>query len=516
MSVSSWRDACARFAADHCIDPGLLSLLVAFGRETDDPRAGWDFVRLEAAAGSDRRRLSAEIVSVLSQEIDRGQAQLFARRFVSVTGLLDRLAAQDPAGRILRVGLWQRVWDVLAASPPRALRVRAVVDFYCSQAAVLAHQKQGGPTLAERVEDLSWSEVAPGVGHALLTGPTAVGPVHVNLLRVESGCPVTAWDNRGCSLAAEAARREVVAATSGGFFLYSEPDIVLPSQRHDLVGLLVSGGQVVSPPVLRRTALVVAPDGEREIVRIGPEDTLLHLADGRRLAPRPPGVPDSLSGLAAGDAISVVFFNRAWGERSPDRSGAAVVVIGHEVVSVHAGPASVPLNGLVLQLPPGVAPPVPGPVVWSLRRRVSAAMAGGPRLLRAGVLDLERRPDDLTGSAPPLTFSQDETYDQNLLPRLVAGLRGDGTLLLAAVDGRNLERAPGMTLRGCANLLAQLGCLEAVNLDGGSSKRMVLGDRTVDLTTTEVVTTGAPSARVRPVHSALGIAPRSVATLPSG
>jgi len=126
--------------------------------------------------------------------------------------------------------------------------------------------------------------------------------------------------------------------------------------------------------------------------------------------------------------------------------------------------------------------------------------------LRAGALDLDRAEDVFAGSAPPITFSQDETYDQNLLPRLVVGLRPEGTLILAAVDGRNLAQAPGMTLRGCASLLAQLGCVDGMNLDGGSSKRMILGCETVDLATTEVVGSGtATEVRVRPVHSALGI-----------
>ena len=54
-------------------------------------------------------------------------------------------------------------------------------------------------------------------------------------------------------------------------------------------------------------------------------------------------------------------------------------------------------------------------------------------------------------------------------------------------------------------LLIALGCHTAMNLDGGSSKRMVIGDRAVDLPSTEVVGGGGERrpARVRPVHTAL-------------
>ena len=130
-------------------------------------------------------------------------------------------------------------------------------------------------------------------------------------------------------------------------------------------------------------------------------------------------------------------------------------------------------------------------------------MAGGPRLLRGGLPDISLVEQDFAGSAPPVTFSQDETFDQNLLPRMAAGLTGDGTLILVAIDGRNFEHALGMTLRQTAALCRTLGCVEAMNLDGGSSKRMVVGSELVDLSSTEVVSTSQSQAHVRPVHSGL-------------
>ena len=62
---------------------------------------------------------------------------------------------------------------------------------------------------------------------------------------------------------------------------------------------------------------------------------------------------------------------------------------------------------------------------------------------------------------------------------------------MVAIDGRNLDQALGLTLRGTANLLEALGCVKAMNLDGGSSKRMVIrhethGHKVVCLSTTEI------------------------------
>jgi len=47
-----------------------------------------------------------------------------------------------------------------------------------------------------------------------------------------------------------------IAAISGGFFLYSEPDIVPPSVLTDPVGLLVLEGCVVDPSIFHRAAIV--------------------------------------------------------------------------------------------------------------------------------------------------------------------------------------------------------------------------------------------------------------------
>jgi hypothetical protein len=177
------------------------------------------------------------------------------------------------------------------------------------------------------------------------------------------------------------------------------------------------------------------------------------------------------------------------------------------------GALPIPLHGAVLALPPGIGVAA-REGRWRLRVPLTAAVAGGPRLLRDGRVDLDRAADDLAGTAPPVTFSQDETYDQNRLPRLGVGRRPDGALVFAALDGRDVGRAPGFTLGGLARLLAAVGCTDAVNLDGGSSKRMVVAGRVVDRPSTEVG--GADGRSVRPVHTAVLIYARGVSPRGAG
>ena len=58
-------------------------------------------------------------------------------------------------------------------------------------------------------------------------------------------------------------------------------------------------------------------------------------------------------------------------------------------------------------------------------------------------------------------------------PRTMIGYKPDGTFLLAVADGRSTTSA-GLTAKEQAALMLELGCVQAVNLDGGGSSTMVV------------------------------------------
>ena len=58
-------------------------------------------------------------------------------------------------------------------------------------------------------------------------------------------------------------------------------------------------------------------------------------------------------------------------------------------------------------------------------------------------------------------------------PRTAAGYTKDGKLILLVVDGRQKE-SRGVSLQELATLMAELGCVEALNLDGGGSSTIVV------------------------------------------
>jgi hypothetical protein len=487
-SPRSWLLVCDEFARANGLPRELFELLFCF--RAADPRGGpppppeptvaGDFVVLERARlGED---LLTQVDPALAEDVDPEQAALFGRRVAGVDRALAELG-DDPGARLLRVGLRQRLRGILAGPRPRAVRVRALADFYASQLGWVRWRGPGAgpspsPSVTEQVAALTWSELAAGLEHGRIAGPSASGPVHIELLRVDPA-QIRIEVHRchgpfagGHGFAERCVELGALAGISGGFFLDSEPDIAAPSARFDPVGLLLDEGEVVSPPVFRRPALALAEDGVVTLERLGLDAASLSIHGARGAWP--------VDGQQA--------WNRARGQIGPGAD--SVAVVGDRVVAVGRNLA-IPVNGFVVPVPAAAGVAIGdavryAPMLGQRGVELRAAIAGGPTLLERGcaVLDFER--EEFWGSAPPVTFSQDETGDRNLLPRLGLGLDDGGRLLVAAVDGRDLDRALGMRLAELGDLLRALGCHTAINLDGGASKRMVVGGREVGLAAADV------------------------------
>jgi hypothetical protein len=85
-------------------------------------------------------------------------------------------------------------------------------------------------------------------------------------------------------------------------------------------------------------------------------------------------------------------------------------------------------------------------------------------------------------------------------PRTAVGATVDGKLVVVVVDGREYGYSAGMSLRRLAEFMGELGCRDAINLDGGGSSTMWVNGRIAN----------RPSDPVeRPVSSALVVLPGS-------
>ena len=92
-------------------------------------------------------------------------------------------------------------------------------------------------------------------------------------------------------------------------------------------------------------------------------------------------------------------------------------------------------------------------------------MGGFPSLVIDGYPLAERAPDDTVVTA----------IDWSEQPRTAVGLGSDGQVMLVTVDGRTAAGS-GLTQQHMAELMADLGAVHALGLDGGGSTTMMIDD----------------------------------------
>jgi exopolysaccharide biosynthesis protein len=98
--------------------------------------------------------------------------------------------------------------------------------------------------------------------------------------------------------------------------------------------------------------------------------------------------------------------------------------------------------------------------------KMNTAIGGGPVLVQKGEVCITNKEERM--------FLNGEA---DLHPRTSMGYTRDGRLLLLVVEGRNPGIAMGASLIEMATLLQSLGCIEALNLDGGGSSCLLINGK---------------------------------------
>ncbi len=99
--------------------------------------------------------------------------------------------------------------------------------------------------------------------------------------------------------------------------------------------------------------------------------------------------------------------------------------------------------------------------------KTEAAVGGGPVLLQAGKIDIANNEE--------LKFTGSAINDKH--PRTAMGYTNDNKIIILVVQGRFPGVAEGATLGQEAKMLQDLGCWEALNLDGGGSSCMLINGK---------------------------------------
>lgn len=117
-------------------------------------------------------------------------------------------------------------------------------------------------------------------------------------------------------------------------------------------------------------------------------------------------------------------------------------------------------NGNEIEVIPMSIPPNTTPEEW---KKLEHIVGGTPVLVSRGTIIED--------------YSSEQTLESFLVkkhPRTAVGIRDTGEWVFVVVDGDFYGFLSGMTMKELAKLMLELGCVEALNLDGGSSSTMVI------------------------------------------
>jgi phosphodiester glycosidase len=346
--------------------------------------------------------------------------------------------------------------------------------------------------------------VAPGVRWTrIVRSGRGDGPWRLHVLEVDRarlagrlGAVLAAEHVRGLERPSSMARRtRALAGVNGGYFAIGAPDL------GDPVGVLAIGGRLVSEPVGGRTALLVPRLATRRVsiaslrfhgtVTLGAQSRAIDGVDrlrGRIPAcggvggDRPTERPDP--SVTCTDSSELIVYDRRFGTRTATtRAGVEVVLRDGAVTRVSRQPdTAIPADGMVLSgtgdaasflagMAPGDRPAVDLALrdgSWTVRAGdFESITGGGPRLLRAGRIDITARAE-----------AQESLGGRN--PRTLVGVRADGRVLLVVIDGRRRGWSAGTTFTESAKVMRSLGARDAMDFDDGGSSALVVGGRVVN------------------------------------
>ena len=283
------------------------------------------------------------------------------------------------------------------------------------------------------------------------------------------------------TLASLARRHKALAAINGGFFE------MMGTFRGESVGALKIDGEWISEPEQGRAVIGFRRvDGKIEayIDRIALRQEIV-LPNGGTL-------PIDGMNRNRGRNELVIYHPHFHVVTLTMPDGVEAVVSNGEVIGIHNGQGSmrIPADGYVLSasgkrreallthLAEGDAVQIRETIIpervgdSDLWASFTHIIGGGPLLLQSGI-------------APFTQAYEQEGFDRAFHsfwhPRTAVGKKADGTLIFVTITATEAGVRRGVTLPRLAELFLEWGATDALNLDGGNSSMLVIGDEVVSV-----------------------------------
>ncbi len=300
-------------------------------------------------------------------------------------------------------------------------------------------------------------DVGKGIKHIKLVRYYQGRPVRLNVieadlnvnpkLRVEPVLASTTL-SRKASITAMAKRNNSLVAVNGAFFL---PQTGCP------LGTMMVDKKLYTGPVFNRVAMGIFDNGFA-MDRVKLNATIKSGWNTIKL--------DNINQPRMSIAYTIAY-TPDWGQLSPTtpKNGVQIVVSNNNITSITKSRVQIPKDGYVIVGPASVLGSLKVKEKISLDiktlpdwENVNHIISGGPYLVKDGKVYVD-------------------IQDQKLLaiggrnPRTAIGYTKDNHFIIVTADGRE-GSSIGLTLKELAYYMQKIGCVNAMNLDGGGSTVM--------------------------------------------
>ncbi len=243
-------------------------------------------------------------------------------------------------------------------------------------------------------------------------------------------------------------RDKAIVSVNGGYF---KQDTGAP------LGLLMIDGRIYTGEMYNRVAMGIFDD-KFEMARAEVNITLK--TNNRELKVNNINQPRTLS-------TNVLIYDNLWGKYSPaaPQKGMLIAIQDGKIISNSTTRLEIPQNGYVISGPKSKIQSLLNDKRIKLEikttpewKNVKHIISGGPYLIKNGEIYIDATEQKLTGIT-----------GRN--PRTAIGYTSDNNIIIITADGRE-SASVGLTLGELARYMKQIGCVNAMNLDGGSSTVM--------------------------------------------
>ena len=310
------------------------------------------------------------------------------------------------------------------------------------------------------------ADVTSGVKHVKLTKYYSGRPVRINVVEVDMKLakdleltPALSSDSTLKSrrtITTIAKNNNAIVALNGTYF---KPQTGVP------LGTLMINQKMYTGPIYDRVAMGIFDNGF-DIARIQLDATIK--GSGKTIKVNNINQPRMLS-------THVLVYTPEWGKYSPaaPKYGVGLQVIDNKITKASANAVEIPKNGYVISGPKSILYALleKKDVELSINTNpdwdgVKHIISGGPYLVKNGEVFV-----DMTAQKLQAIGGRN--------PRSAIGYTKDNNFIFLAVDGRE-GSSIGMTLMELANFMQSIGCVGAINLDGGGSTVMYVNGKVVN------------------------------------